>query len=176
MKQELKEAIEATFKRSSDVNKVYVTSDDCVFVAGHYADSWKSNLADKAVAEVTREAFEGKKPVVDAGGDDDTTGGAGGGDQGDGGEKEKEAALIKLYIELFDRKPDANLSIDGIKAAIAEKEAEGDRGGKKPEPVIDPAKAERAALAKEYIELTGKQPVGLSLDKLKAKLAELKAQ
>nr|WP_067054075.1 hypothetical protein [Mucilaginibacter sp. L294] len=172
MKKELLEQLKALFEKNADVNKAYVTSDGNVFRAGHYAENWKQTLANKAVDEYTREAICGTSAGSTADTDSDTDGDSG--SKVDTGDKDKLAAVIKKFIELFDTKPAAGLTAQEIEKQIADYEAEKLKNAGNDQP--DPAKAERAALAKEFTELTGKQPIGLSVDKIKAKIAEAKAK
>lgn len=104
--------------KNSNVDKVYITSDDNMFRAEHYADGWKTNLKDQEVEVYEREQ---KAKATESEGDDidnnkitnkDTTGDS------------VRAELVKQYVELFDTKPSHNIGLDKLQDKITAKRFE----------------------------------------------------
>lgn len=126
MNKELFESIKEYFKKNANVNKVYVTTDGCIFSAKHYADNWSISLPNdkKAITEVTRAEALGLEETApaDVKKNSDTKAVKTAADTG-GGDDEKEA-LRRRYVELYDKNPNHMLGIPKLKAAIEEKEAE----------------------------------------------------
>lgn len=121
-KEELDALAKAHFAKNKGVNKVYLTSDGCIFNAEHYALDWRRGLNDKNVYPYIRWDFE-KQPAKE----DAAVIEPGAGDSAPVDEKaakaEERNALIARYIELYDTKPKGNPGIDKLNAMIAEAEA-----------------------------------------------------
>lgn len=123
MKAELLKALKDIFKKNTEVNNLYVTADDNIFRAEHYAHNWRTTLSDKTITTVTRAEVMG---VKSAPGDEveTDTGNTGDGSNGNNGAGDEKAEAVKRYIELFDTKPIHFMKLETILTKIAEKEAE----------------------------------------------------
>lgn len=121
-KEELDALAKAHFAKNKGVNKVYLTSDGCIFTAQHYALDWRRGLSDKNVYPYIRWDFE-KQPVKEDAGLIEPGEGNNAPVDEKAAKAEERAALIARYIELYDTKPKGNPGIDKLNAMIAEAEA-----------------------------------------------------
>lgn len=106
-------------KKNDNVNKVYVTSDGNLFRAEHYADNWKTQLADRTV-EVYERPSTKKLDVNESSTSPDAP-------KKDSPAEEKSTLrdeMVKEYIELFDTKPAHNISLEKLQDKITAKRLE----------------------------------------------------
>lgn len=143
MKTETLKSIKELFQKNPEVNNVYVTSDENIFRAEHYAHNWRCSLADKTITTVTRAQALGVQTseATDPENNDISNGDSS--TNSDNGANDERAAAVKRYIELFDTKPSHFMKLETIKAKIAEKEASLNEDKQPPESNTDNKQGEQ---------------------------------
>lgn len=111
-------------KKNDNVNKLYITSDGCLFRAEHYANNWKNDLKDKGVEIYNRYSLvdtiiDGVKARIEAAQVDQTKS-----DSVDTEQSSERENLVKEYIGLFDTKPHYKFSDEKVRGLIEAKKAE----------------------------------------------------
>ena len=117
-------------KSKDNVNTLYVTSDGCLFCAEHYANNWSVSLKDKNIEVYHRHGNLSLLDVLKAAKEKLTTG-----ENLENlvdvntDEPTERDALVKEYIELFDKKPHYSKSNEKISTEIEAKKLELEESG-----------------------------------------------
>lgn len=152
------------FATHPGVNEVFVTSDDQIFLADHYAHAHARTLEDKEVSPEKRDGAS--KPAKAPEGQDMTAKTA----LSYGGEAGIVAPAAPAATE-----PAALATAEPAATQEPEKPVFSADRVEPGEPSTDP-KAEKKELVKRYTELKGNKPAGnATVDQLKAKIAEMEA-